>query len=117
MISIKCIGGPHNGVVRTPPSNVKPFGLLRDMVDNGWGWEIDFSQASREETIAWGGGDLMARAYRAVKNRRIVNFLGTEYTSVGELQAFEDALVNSGYDVQVEHDDESGLQINIVQPE
>ncbi len=117
MISIKCIGGPHDGVVRTPPSDMKPFRLLRDVVDNGWSWEIDFSQATREEAIAWGGGDLMARAYRAVKNGRTVNFLGTEYTSVEELQAFEDALVNSGYDVQVAHDDESGLQINIVQPE
>ena len=117
MISVKCIGGEYNGRVRTPPEGMKPFKLLRDMVDNGWGWEIDYSRASHKETISWGGGDLMARAYRAVKHGRTVNFLGTEYASVEELQAFEDALVNSGYDVRVAHDDDSGVQVDIVQPE
>ncbi len=117
MISVKCVGGPHDGTLRTPPQEMKPFNLLSSMADSGWGWEIDYSHAVHEETIAWGGADMLARAYRAVKNGRTVNFLGTEYSSVGELQALEDALVGSGYDVQIARDDESGVQIDIVQPE
>ncbi len=117
MISVKCVGGQYDGKVQTPPSDMNPASLLFDMVNHGWGWEIDFSEASREEAIAWGGADLMARAYRAVRNGRIVTFLGTEYATIEELQAFEDALVDSGYEVQVTRDNEEGLEVQIVQPE
>ena len=117
MISIKCIGGPYDGRVRTPPADFVPQHLLVEMVENGWGWEIDFSRASREETILWGGADLVARAYRAVKNGKSVVFLGVEYTRVEDLSELEDALVNSGYEVKVARDDEEGLTIDIVQPE
>jgi hypothetical protein len=117
MISIKCVGGPHDNVVRIPPADVKPASILFSMVDSGWGWEIDYSHAIRDETIAWGGADMLARAYRAVKTGRSVNFLGTEYSSIGELQTLEDALVGSGYDVQIARDDESGVEIAIIQPE
>jgi hypothetical protein len=57
------------------------------------------------------------RAYRAVRNGRPVIFLGVEYTSVEELQAFEDAIVESGYCVRVASDDQNGLVVDIIQPE
>ena len=117
MISIKCIGGPHDNVVRTPQAEIKPVSTLFSMVDLGWGWEIDWANATREEVIAWGRADMAARAYRAVKNGRIVNFLGTEYSSVDQLQSLEKALLESGYDVQIAQDDESGVEIAIIQPE
>ncbi len=117
MILIKCIGGPNSGEVWEPSFQQPPIGHLFSLVNSGLGWEIDFSRASREETIAWGGADLMARAYRAVKNGRSVSFLGVEYTRENDLQAFEDALVDSRYDVQVARDNEEGLEVQIVQPE
>lgn len=117
MILIKSLGGPLDKEVRTPPVGIQPLALLSGFVDCGWGWEIDFSQASREEVIAWGGAELLARAYRAVKNGKVVNFLGTEYTSVNELQTLEDDLVGSGWDICIASDDENGVQIDIVQPE
>ena len=117
MIAIKFVGGPDDNKIRLPHNDVKPFRLLKQMVDFDWGWEIDLSRATREEVIAWGGADLMARAYRAVKNGRTASFLGIEYSSVEELQAFEDALVASGYEVKVARDDEAGLEVQIVQPE
>ncbi|MEO8637849.1 MAG: hypothetical protein ABI430_03035 [Candidatus Taylorbacteria bacterium] len=117
MIRIKCLGGAYNGQVRTPPADMKPVLLLFEMVDQGFGWQIDFSGADREETIQWGGADLMARAYRAVKNGRVATFLGVEYKTVEELQAFEDAIVDSGYYVKVNRDDDEGLEVLIIQPE
>lgn len=117
MISIKCVGGPHDGAVQTPPAGMKPVHLLYSMVDHGWGWEIDFSRATREETIRWGGADLAARAFRAVQNGRPVSFLGVEYTTRESLQAFEDALVATSYEIKVVRDDETGLEVQIVQPE
>ncbi len=117
MIQVRCVGGPYDGVVRTPPADMRPAILLFDMVELGWAWEIDFSQATRDEAIAWGRADLAVRAYRAVRNGRPVIFLGVEYTSVGELQVFEDAIVNSGYSIKVASDDQNGLVVDIVQPE
>lgn len=117
MILVKCIGGPYDGRVRTPPVEIRPAQLLFKMVDNGWSWEIDYSLADREETIAWGGADLMARAYRAVQNGRVATFLGVEYKTLEELQAFEDAIVDSGYYVKVTRDDDEGLEVQIIQPE
>lgn len=117
MIQVRCIGGPYDGVVRTPPAEMRPISLLFDMVDKGWGWEIDFSHATSDEVIVWGGADLMARAYRAVRNGQPAVFLGVEYTSVEQLQAFEDAIVLSGYCIRVASDDKNGLVVEIVQPE
>lgn len=117
MIKIKCIGGPFDGKVRVVPEGLKPLELLVEMSHNGWGWEIDYSKASQEEVIAWGGADLMQRAVRAVENGRTVTFLGTEYSKIEELQDFEDAIVYSGYMVRVAKDDDEGVVVDIIQPE
>lgn len=117
MVKIKCLTGPHAGIVRTPSSNLEPAQVLGSMVNHGWHWEIDFSRASREEIIAWGGADLMARAIRAVQEGRGAFFMGEEYSSMDELQAFEDAIYYSGYMVHVASDDDDGLRVVTVQPE
>ncbi|MEO8637839.1 MAG: hypothetical protein ABI430_02985 [Candidatus Taylorbacteria bacterium] len=117
MISVKCVGGPYNGVVWAVPREMNPSTLFHDLIEKESGWEIDLSQASREEAIAWGGADLIARAVRAVRKGLTANFMGTEYSTMEELQSFEDAMVNSGYCVRVAQDDERGMVVDIVQPE
>ena len=117
MVKIKCLTGPHAGEVRTPSQDTEPLRLLGLMVDQGLHWEIDFSNACREEIIAWGGADLMARAIRAVQEGRGAFFMGVEYSTMESLQTFEDELVCSGYNIQVASDDERGLVVYTVDPE
>lgn len=117
MIKITCVGGEYNGVERIPSFGTNPHALLQSMMEGGFGWIIDFSRATKEEVILWGGADLVARAVRAIKAGRPVSFLGIEYTELGQLKDFENAIVDSGYCVRVEHDDERGVVVGIVQPE
>lgn len=117
MIKIKCLTGPYAGQIREAPENQNPLKVLVSMVELGWQWEIDFSLATRDETVAWGGADLMARAVRAVKEGRGAFFMGVEYSTMEDLQVFEDEIVSSGYYVQVASDDHNGLVIYTVNPE
>ncbi len=117
MIRIRALNGPYANQIREIPSNQNPAALLRGFVQNGWGWEIDFSQANRDEVIAWGGADLIARAVRAVQNGRPAIFLGVTYTTMEDLQGFEDAIVGSGYEVKIMSDDHKGLVIITSNPE
>ncbi len=117
MIKVTALTGPYEGQTREVPSGQNPIALLGEFVRKGWSWEIDFSEAGRDETIAWGGADLIARAVRAVQNGRPAVFLGVEYTTMEELQAFEDAIMGSGYDVKVMSDDHNGLVVVTGNPE
>jgi hypothetical protein len=118
MVKITILTGSRAGQTCMPPQNAEPVAVLGDMVEQDWQWEIDFSQASRDETIAWGGADLICRAVRAVKKGLPVTFMGVEYTTLNSLQSFEDAMVESGYCVRVAFDDDrNGLEVHTVHPE
>ncbi len=118
MVKVTALTGPHAGKVRVPPKDMKPLRLLVDMVNAGWQWEIDFSLADRNETIVWGGADMMCRAIRAVRKGLPVTFMGEEYTTMDSLQTLEDEIVTSGYCVRISSDDErNGLEILVTQPE
>ena len=108
MIFIKALNGPHTGKVRDVSSLINPEELLRSMLEHGWTWEINYSQATPEEKFVWGRVDLITRCVRALTQNLPVIFLGKVYDDAGEL---EDAIVASGRMVSLGRDDEHGVTI------
>lgn len=53
MIKVTIHTGPHAGKTREVPADVKPENLLGDILNRGWEWTVDYSQASKEETYFW----------------------------------------------------------------
>lgn len=112
MVKMTLLTGPYAGVTRDV-TNQNPRELLGSVYAHGWEWEIDYSVASEEETLAWGGQDMALRCVRALQHGRTVTFLGKKYNEfseevVGEL---EDAIVNSNRMVKIVRDDDTGVII------
>lgn len=118
MVKVTALTGPYAGQTRALPQDMKPVTVLMSMVEHGWEWEIDFSQADRDEFIAWGVADMICRAIRAVRKGLPVTFMGVEYTTMESLQTLENDVVGCGYCVRIASDDDrNGLEIHIVHPE
>jgi hypothetical protein len=123
MIIIKIVSGPHAGKSRRIQNGkyrgteISPVALLDQLFQIGSRWEIDYRRATADEALEWGRADLMMRIVRALMEKRSVTFLGTAYrvNSSDEVPAIaqqvEDAISTSGFNVTVEHDDETGVLI------
>ena len=129
MIIIRILSGPHAGKEREVRDNmyegteINPLQLLRQLVEIGSMWRIDFSQATPAEVLDWGRADMVARIMRALERGRVVEFMGVQYRAqalddlprlAGEI---EDAIVYSGHFVVVARDDENGVLIDVGQRE
>lgn len=117
MITIAALSGPHAGKVREVPEGFDPMALLREFAGHDWKWQVEFSAATERETFLWARADVVARIMAALLHGRSVSFDGTTYRAeriedlervVGEV---EDAIVDSGYMVRVERDDDEGVVI------
>ena len=127
MVIIKIIAGPYAGQVRRVRDNrfrgmpVDPVRLLTQLMQRGSRWEIDYSQADRNEIVDWGRADLTVRYLRALYEGRPVRFMGGEYRAtagdqkeaVAIGQQIEDIVSTSGHYVFLESDDENGVSIGI----
>ncbi len=122
MIAIKIVSGPHAGkrrVVRDGKHQgrkVDPLKLLRSLIGLGSRWEIEYTQADDNEAFEWGRIDYTARMFRALIERRPVYFMGVAYLATPEnlehvLEVLETAIVQSGYTIRLEYDDERGVSI------
>ena len=116
-IKIVYLDGPYDGSIVEPElmPGITPGIILRDMVHEGWSWRIDYSNASEEDINIWTNADIMARIYRAIRNGREVDFLGIKFAR--DIRVIRRAIVSSGYLVRVVQDDETGLVIDINQPQ
>ena len=123
MIRITLLTGPFAGSTRTSaqvPSDIDPMAIVADIVRHGWGWSIDWSQATTEEAFLWGRADFVCRILRALAEGRPVRFLGRVYgpaanadelaTLVGKV---EDAVAESGRNVFILADDAFGLTVGV----
>ncbi len=124
MITIKILTGPHAGKVRELHDNVhegveiNPLDLLWSLVLMKATWEIDYSQATKNEILDWARADITRRAMRALVKGLPVEFQGVKYSLsktsdlvivAGEL---EDVLVQSGMNIFIGKDDETGVLIS-----
>lgn len=129
MIVIRIVSGPHAGKVRELHDNVHggvefdPIELLRQLVQLGSRWQIDYTAASKNEKLDWFRADLSCRVVRALLEGRPVFFEGKRYQAaskedVGNLTGeIEDAIAGSGHYVTVVSDDEHGVRIGAGQRE
>lgn len=117
MIALTILSGPHSGKTRTVPSDLEPRELLGELAGKDWRWEIDFTEATPEETFLWGRADMVFRILAALLHGRGVWFEGVEYRADHPSQvpkvagAVEDLIVHSGMMVFVESDNETGVKI------
>jgi len=121
MIKVTILSGPHAGKTRVAPANIKPENLLGDIAKHEWEWRVDYSQATEEEQFFWFRQDLSCRIVRALRARRPVRFMGRVFqlsnlTDTDELMRrvgeVEDAIVESGFNVSLERDDDSGVVVS-----
>jgi hypothetical protein len=91
-----------------------PITILAELVTGRSHWEIDYSQATPEETFRWFRADMVCRAILAQKEGRPVYFEGREYA---DLQKWEDAVADSGQMVTIDRDDKFGYWVVGVGPE
>jgi hypothetical protein len=121
MIKVSILSGPYTGQTREIPASIPPEELLGELLNQGWDWSVDYSQATEEEIFLWFREDLSCRVVRALRAGRSVRFLGKEYrvkvpTDQSELMdvvgQVEDAIVESGRRVSIEKDDEAGLVVS-----
>ena len=133
MIRIKCLTGPFAGRVREflgtrlidprtgeAGEEINPHSLFASFRLHKWSWEVDYSEATQEETVAWFRADLAARSLRALERGLPVKFMGREYRvgpgeSVLEVAGrLEDAIVSSGRMITLDADDEeNGVVIGV----
>ncbi|MBI5733753.1 MAG: hypothetical protein HY973_02300 [Candidatus Kerfeldbacteria bacterium] len=124
MIIIKCLNGPYAGVERriigTP---IDPMELLGQMVKKGWGWKIDYTQATKEEMFEWFKAEVASRIVRALIQDRFVQFMDQRWQlksgqNILDLaQKIEDYIADSGFNITIVSDDANGLTIRTVGPE
>lgn len=126
MIKISCLDGPWAGRVRHMVDGVSaetgtpvdPGELFTSFLQHGWRWEVDYSEATEEETFSWLRNEMAVRIIRALQEGREVKFLGRKWRvqkneSVQDVaQDVEDAIVVSGRLISISRDDESGLVIS-----
>ncbi|MFA6534115.1 MAG: hypothetical protein WCT37_03000 [Patescibacteria group bacterium] len=119
MIKITITSGPYAGRSRTAEGATMEDqsleAIFHSLVQEGWHWEIDYSQATPEEAFLWSRQDLGCRCVLALKEGRPVYFQGevlTDFSNEG-VGRLEDAIVNSGKNVTVDRDDEAGLWIGV----
>jgi len=116
MVKIRVQKKESDWVVYSIPSSANPYDVLGELLGGNLMYQVDYTDATKAEIIAWGGADMMVRVLRASQRGLDVSFMGTCYGQ-DELQRLEDDIVASGYCVRVESDDHNGVVIGIVQPE
>lgn len=124
LVKLTILTGPKEGQSRFVHSRqVEPMGLLQSIVNKGWEWKLDYSDADPSESFFWIRADMVVRIIRALRAGRSVFFLEQEYRFqeggdpekvVGEI---EDAISESGFNVYVETDNEQGVRIGTAGPE
>jgi len=121
MIKISILSGPYIGRVREIPKGMDPNEILPGISNQGWKYQIDYSQATIQEIESWGAAEMMDRILSALHNGLPVVFDGETYLLecknilvVG--QEIEDAISSSGKLVYIKSDDESGLVIEAFKP-
>jgi hypothetical protein len=95
MIRMTILSGPYAGQTRTIPADVKPQNLFGELVERGWEWDVDYTQATAEEHWDWAKHDLMARIVRTLSSGKTVKFQNSDFFGIESAQAVEDAVVGS----------------------
>lgn len=127
-MKIEVLSGPYAGQVREVySSQANPMDLLGEMAHSNWDWQLDFKSCQDPmEQFLWARADMVCRVLKALLRGRSVWFLDEEYHvedlgDQGEIArvagVVEDAISNSGFNVFVESDDETGVTIGIHSPE
>ena len=119
-IRVKLLSGPYAGQTWPIAPETVPTAFLTQFLEQGWAWEIEFSDASPEEEDAWRLADFQCRIVRAIGSGLPVSFLGIVYQvddtdnmeerrDIGD--AIETALHASKQNVTIEYDDGRGVSI------
>jgi hypothetical protein len=119
-IAVKLLSGEHAGKTAVMPGSVNPMELLGGLGRAGTKWVVDFTNATSDEALDWGGADMMGRVLAALSHGRRVRFQDDVWNpvqdseiltkAVGEIQ---DAIASSGMTVCVDIDDDSGVTIGV----
>jgi len=127
MIKVKVLSGQYIGREREFGGINLPFDpleVLGQMVHAKISWEINYSQATKEEAFLWFRADLVARIICALIQGRFVQFMDQRWQlKSGEklgydlIAKIEDYIVNSGFMVTIAGDDEKGLIVKTGGPE
>ena len=110
-------------VIQQPPlvlgDSVEPSQLFAGFLKHGDSWEVDYSEATEEETFTWFRSEICARMVRALTTGRPVKFLDRVWrVKAGDdpqqvAQDLEDAVVASGRLITIDSDDEKGMVIGV----
>lgn len=120
LIWVECLEGPFKNETREIYLELMdPIDFFRQMVNHGWRWEVNYSQATEIEKFEFFRGELVARIVRALKNNLPVKFLGQSYQVkkkqdwIEVAQKIEDVIVSSGRIITIDSDDEQGFVIGV----
>ncbi|MFH0854579.1 MAG: hypothetical protein V1891_03750 [bacterium] len=131
MVKIKCLDGPYSGRVIIFEGKravddleswilveeIAPSDLFASFIMLGWRWEVDYSDATKEEFLEWFRAEIGARILRTLQKGLSVKFLNKEFRLSEEenllkgAQEVEDAIVSSKKIIYIISDDENGLVI------
>ena len=118
MIYLIYLSGPHKGRTRNV-THADPETVLYKVIDYGWWWEIDYSDATEEETENWFPVDLGFRIGRASASGRPIYFMGRIYVAQEPSKIFEvaqrviDEINWSACEISIDIDDGCGLFISV----
>jgi len=113
-------GGPYQEPRTREVTQVEqPLDLTISLARERISWALDLSQADPIQTLEWVRADMAGRIIAALMHGRPVRFnqrtfMVTNPTQLEEVMGqVEDTISESGFNVFVESDDESGVSIGI----
>ncbi|PJA11055.1 hypothetical protein COX67_01845 [Candidatus Falkowbacteria bacterium CG_4_10_14_0_2_um_filter_36_22] len=97
---------------------VDPTEIFFGLVSHRNDWQVDYNRATSEELLVWFRAEIVARIMRALDEGRSVRFMSNEWSWQADgpnllnlAQEIEDTIVNSGFNICLESDDENGVVI------
>ena len=125
MVIIKIISGPQAGQKNLVPLQPNDLAILSK---KGWRWEVDWETVPNQEIYEWVKYDLVNKITSALIRGAAIQFLEHEWQvnspeliTIELMGEIEDTIVNSGFNIVVQSDEENTLIIgtqgteNIVQ--
>ncbi|MBW6441496.1 hypothetical protein K0B04_01125 [Patescibacteria group bacterium] len=116
MVYLTYLSGPHKGRKRNV-TKVDPEIIFHKILKFGWGWEIEYFEATEDEEDLWWGYDVGTRISRALKEGRPVHYMGKVYIAnnpsevVKVAREVSDDINRSAHEFGLESDDEYGVVI------
>jgi hypothetical protein len=130
-ISVIVLTGQYAGETKVMPENLSALELLGCFANEDIKWEIDFEEATVNETLEWSRADMVSRILAALFHGRQVRFEHAASTRQWRLEdcstaltlpvsgneavqvvgEIHDAISDSGMNVYIAVDDDTGVTI------